>query len=102
VQLQHLRLFVSHILVGNLFDAQCERNEMTYLDTNAIAKPSGIREFFQGVSATLARMHNSMQVGRMTSILLQMSDQELENIGVKRSEIPQHADKMINGPFSET
>jgi hypothetical protein len=73
---------------------------MTYLDTNAIAKPSGIREFFQGVSATLARMLKSMQVGRMTSILSEMSDAQLAEIDVKRSEIAQHADKLINGSVS--
>ena len=46
-------------------------------------------------SDALTRFGTNMKVARMTSVLNQMSNEQLNEIGVKRSEISQYAEKLI-------
>lgn len=39
----------------------------------------------------------SMQMARMIGVLSQMSDRELQQIGITRQQIPAHAEKLVLG-----
>jgi len=48
--------------------------------------------------ATMAKSHSALralQTARMMSTLAQMSDHQLTQIGISRSEIPQYAEKLM-------
>ena len=67
-------------------------------DFKALANPvyQGLRRF-----AVLTRMKTksalrALQTARMLSVLANMSDQQLAQIGISRSEIPQYADRLMS------
>lgn len=70
---------------------------MTFFSTNTVAKPSMGRGFLRKLSGAFSRGVNRVQVAQMISVLNQLSDTQLAEIGVKRNEIAQHAEKCING-----
>ena len=51
--------------------------------------------FGAGFGARFARMVHALQKSRMRSVLYQMSDKELELIGVSRGEIEAYAEKLL-------
>ncbi|MEY8120335.1 DUF1127 domain-containing protein [Falsihalocynthiibacter sp. BN13B15] len=55
----------------------------------------GFASFFAGCASTvyygLARFVANLQIGRMESVLRAMSDEELAQIGITRSDIKRHA-----------
>ena len=50
----------------------------------------------------LAGFVTNLQIGRMESVLRQMSDQELTQAGINRSEIKRHARYLITGESGRT
>lgn len=65
--------------------------------TSTLSNPTWGKEFLRSVADVVANGINRVQVAQMTSILGKMSDQDLQAIGVQRSEIAQHAEKLVNG-----
>lgn len=60
--------------------------------------------FFAGIAAIGARFRNgtrslleTMQIGRMMSVLSELSNVQLAEVGITRSEIPQYAARLILG-----
>jgi hypothetical protein len=58
---------------------------------------AGISALTQVISNGLAQMFLTLQIGRMTSVLTAMSDEQLDQIGVQRKDIERHARKLITG-----
>lgn len=50
-----------------------------------------------GFAAGFKRFIANVQVGRMRSVLNQMSDSQLETVGITRSEIDAYAAKLVKG-----
>lgn len=46
-----------------------------------------------------SNFHTSLQVGRMEAVLGNLSDEQLAQIGVKRSEIKRHAEYLIGHEY---
>lgn len=46
---------------------------------------------------SIAKMHRALQYARMKSVLAQMPDDVLEQIGIGRSDIPEYACSLIDG-----
>jgi len=59
---------------------------------------SGSRPFlsFAAVAEGLKSLNHKLKYGRMMSVLSQMSDAQLDQIGINRSDIPAHAEKLIS------
>lgn len=53
----------------------------------------GARKFLRGTHAAV----RSLQVARMMATLCDMSDHQLTQIGITRSEIPDYAEKLMEG-----
>ncbi len=51
---------------------------------------------FSAIAEGLKSINYQMKHARMMSVLSAMSDQRLEALGIKRSEIPAHAAKLIS------
>jgi len=47
----------------------------------------------------LARGVTQMQISRMQSVLNSMSDDQLERAGIKRNQIPQHAEALVTEEY---
>lgn len=56
----------------------------------SLLKRGGIK-FLKGAASAV----HSLQVARMMTVLSDMSDQELAQIGITRSDIPDHAIKLL-------
>ena len=70
---------------------------MTFFNTNTVANPSSGHGFVKTLSGAFSRAVKNIQLAQMMSVLNQLSDKQLEEIGVKRDEIAQHAEKCVNG-----
>lgn len=70
--------------------------------TNMTPNTLGLLERFSlcRFSDALTRFGVNMKIARMTSVLSAMSNDQLNQIGVKRSEISQHAEMLIEGETS--
>ena len=70
--------------------------------TNTTPNTLGLLERFSlsRFSEALTRFGVNMKIARMTSVLSAMSNDQLNQIGVKRSEISQHAEMLIEGETS--
>lgn len=73
---------------------------MTSFNTNTVATPTAGRGFLRTLSGAISRGVKCVQVAQMISVLSRLSDTQLEEIGVKRNEIAQHAENYINGTAS--
>ena len=73
---------------------------MTFFSTNTVSQPTWGKKFLGALSAKFTRGVQLVQVGQMISALNQMSDDNLNAIGVQRSEIAQHAENLVFGPKS--
>ncbi|EDQ05069.1 hypothetical protein DSM14862_00877 [Sulfitobacter indolifex] len=51
------------------------------------------------VGSLLARGVTQMQISRMQSVLNSMSDDQLERAGIKRNQIPQHAEALVTEEY---
>ena len=56
-----------------------------------------LAKFGSRIASAAASTLRTMQTGRMMSVLSAMSDEQLAQIGISRSEIPKHAEKLISG-----
>ena len=61
--------------------------------TTVTSQPIGI---FSSIGAAFKSFVASAQHGRMLSVLSQMSDAELERIGITRADIPNYAEKLLS------
>ena len=66
-----------------------------HLHENFAKASAGISALAQVISNGLERMFLTLQIGRMTSVLTAMSDEQLDQIGVQRKDIERHARKLI-------
>jgi uncharacterized protein YjiS (DUF1127 family) len=75
----------------------CATEDKQMAFTNTTPSTTGFLDRFSVTrfSDALTRFGTNMKVARMTSVLNQMSNEQLNEIGVKRSEISQHAEKLI-------
>lgn len=73
---------------------------MTFFNTNTVSQPTWGKNFFRALSAFFTRGVKHVQVGQMISVLNQMSDENLDAIGVQRNEIAQHAENLVFGTKS--
>lgn len=64
---------------------------MAYITTNEHRAFNPLR----AVSEFLKSAVRAMQMGRMMSALSQMSDAQLDQIGITRSDIPAYAEKLL-------
>lgn len=66
--------------------------------TTGVKRPSftWLSELGAGVWDTLSMAILHMQVGRMKSVLHQMSDSDLEHIGITRSQINAYAETLMD------
>lgn len=55
-----------------------------------------VADFGKNTLETLSMVILHMQVSRMKSVLHQMSDTQLEHVGIKRSQINAHAEKLMD------
>jgi uncharacterized protein YjiS (DUF1127 family) len=69
---------------------------MTSLSTNSVPRASWGGNFLRKVAGFVTRGIHNMQEAQMTSVLSNMTDEQLKEIDVKRSEIAQHAEKLVN------
>ncbi|MEM5543416.1 hypothetical protein WNY61_11775 [Sulfitobacter sp. AS92] len=51
------------------------------------------------VGNLLARGVTQMQISRMQSVLNNMTDDQLERAGIKRNQIPQHAEALVTEEY---
>ena len=68
---------------------------MAFFNANAASKPSVDGGFIRAITGAFARGFNRVQVAQMTSALNHLSDEQLEEIGVQREDILQHAEKLV-------
>ena len=73
-----------------------EASAMTFYEMNAERSPIA-----DGLLAKISHRFKSgiraMQYGRMLQALSQLTDEQLENIGLDRADIPRHARECIDG-----
>ncbi|EBA04555.1 hypothetical protein RB2150_08628 [Rhodobacterales bacterium HTCC2150] len=66
-----------------------------HLNEISSATKAHIRTLARNVSGATSRIMLALQVGRMTSALMSLSDEQLEQIGVMREDIDEHARALI-------
>jgi len=57
---------------------------------------SSIEKLFQVFSSRCIKFLKAAQLNRMNSVLMSMPDHVLDEIGITRSEIPEHARKILS------
>lgn len=78
-------------------------NTMITARPHAIAVPLTIMtEFFAKFRSASRSFFKALQDARMVSTLTQMSDTQLKQIGISRSEIPEFARKLMAGEDTDT
>lgn len=68
---------------------------MTSLSTNSVPRASWGGNFLRKVAGSVARGVSNLQEAQMNAVLKNMTDEQLNDIDVKRSEIAQHAEKLV-------
>ena len=72
---------------------------MTFYETNA-SFSANTGNLFQNVSSLIGRGLRAMQYARMMQALSEMSDKNLNTIGLERSDIPRRAHLCVYGTDS--
>ncbi len=64
---------------------------------NLAAPISGLSKLFTGLGNVAKSLYGSLQMAQMATALNRLSDTQLEEIGISRSEILSYAQTLVNG-----
>lgn len=70
---------------------------MTYISPEGRGLADIGGQILSSIAERCGRLHRTLQHARMKSVLAQMPDEVLEQIGIGRSDIPEYARSLIDG-----